>query len=74
MRYENVDHLKADAGGYCRKGCENCFCQVGWPWEKRCANCRGEWYDGDLEFWDSFCECPPPPEPRVLLSPDWEIP
>jgi hypothetical protein len=42
----------------CRKGYPDCYCAVGWPYDKQCPDCRDTWPEGS--FRDSYCVCPPP--------------
>ena len=40
MKNIEVDEEKLKNGDYCRKAHPGCFCNVGWPKERRCQVCR----------------------------------
>jgi hypothetical protein len=41
---------------YCQKGVEDCYCKVGFPYEKMCPDCRDNRQPQDIY---SRCVCPP---------------
>ena len=57
MKIKDVDKLKLENGEYCRKGRSGCFCEVGYPYEKMCPDCRDNREKGGDK---DFCICPPP--------------
>jgi predicted amidophosphoribosyltransferase len=48
---------KLDDGGYCKKGISGCACDLGWPYEMQCPDCRDKWEEH--AFRDSYCICSP---------------
>lgn len=57
MKIEDVNELRLENGEYCQKGRSGCFCEVGYPYEKMCPDCRDNRQEGD---YNSYCTCPPP--------------
>jgi len=56
MKNEDVDEVKLKEGDYCRKGSSGCFCDVGYPYERMCPDCRDTRVKGDT---NDYCVCPP---------------
>ena len=42
---------------YCRKKSPGCYCDIGFPYEKMCPDCRDGRHPTDIY---SYCVCPPP--------------
>ncbi len=58
MKEEDVDEEKAKNGDYCRKGWADCFCDVGYPYERQCIRCRDTRPKEDATDWcyqGGFC-------------------
>ena len=39
MKSEEIDFRKLKLGNYCKEGMSECFCKVGWLYERMCPDC-----------------------------------